>query len=279
MEALGALPMYSTPRASSAISDIRGFIGMVIDKGFAYQSGGSVYFDVTQSKTFGEISHYSQETMIELARERGGNVEDPHKRHPLDFVLWHPSAVDEPSWETLWGAGRPGWHIECSALALRELGTTIDLHGGGSDLIFPHHECERAQSEAATDELFVKHWMHVAMVSMDGHKMSKSRGNLVFVDKLRTRFDPRVIRLGLIEHHYRFEWEWDEDMFARNIDRLALWGTGTKLDDGELLGLVREALDDDLNTPRAVTLIDAAAKNGVDVSNAANLLGVNLARS
>ena len=117
------------------------------------------------------------------------------------------------------------------------------------------------------------------MVSMDGHKMSKSRGNLVFVDKLRTRFDPRVIRLGLIEHHYRFEWEWDEDMFARNIDRLALWGTGTKLDDGELLGLVRDALDDDLNTPRAVTLIDAAAKNGVDVSNAANLLGVNLARS
>ena len=279
MEALGALPMYSTPRASSAISDIRGFIGMVIDKGFAYQSGGSVYFDVTQSKTFGEISHYSQETMIELARERGGNVEDPHKRHPLDFVLWHPSAVDEPSWETMWGPGRPGWHIECSALALRELGTTIDLHGGGSDLIFPHHECERAQSEAATEELFVKHWMHVAMVSMDGHKMSKSRGNLVFVDKLRTRFDPRVIRLGLIEHHYRFEWEWDEAMFVRNVDRLANWSAGTKADGGELLGLVREALDDDLDTPRAVTLIDAAAKNGVDVSTAANLLGVTLVRS
>ena len=279
MEALGALPMYSTPRASSAISDIRGFIGMVIDKGFAYQSGGSVYFDVTQSKTFGEISHYSQETMIELARERGGNVEDPHKRHPLDFVLWHPSAVDEPSWETMWGPGRPGWHIECSALALRELGTTIDLHGGGSDLIFPHHECERAQSEAATEELFVKHWMHVAMVSMDGHKMSKSRGNLVFVDKLRTRFDPRVIRLGLIEHHYRFEWEWDEAMFVRNVDRLANWSAGTKADGGELLGLVREALDDDLDTPRAVTLIDAAAKNSVDVSTAANLLGVTLVRS
>ena len=279
MEALGALPMYSTPRASSAISDIRGFIGMVIDKGFAYQSGGSVYFDVTQSKTFGEISHYSQETMIELARERGGNVEDPHKRHPLDFVLWHPSAVDEPSWETMWGPGRPGWHIECSALALRELGTTIDLHGGGSDLIFPHHECERAQSEAATEELFVKHWMHVAMVSMDGHKMSKSRGNLVFVDKLRTRFDPRVIRLGLIEHHYRFEWEWDEAMFVRNVDRLANWSAGTKADGGELLGLVREALDDDLDTPRAVTLIDAAAKNSVDVSTAANWLGVTLVRS
>jgi len=278
MEALGVLPMYSTPRASSAISDIRGFIGMVIDKGFAYQSGGSVYFDVTQSKTFGEISHYSQETMIELARERGGNVEDPHKRHPLDFVLWHPSAVDEPSWETMWGPGRPGWHIECSALALRELGTTIDLHGGGSDLIFPHHECERAQSEAATGEQFVKHWMHVAMVSMDGHKMSKSRGNLVFVDKLRTRFDPRVIRLGLIEHHYRYEREWNEEMFARNVDRLANWATGTTKDDDQLLNSVRDALDDDLDTPRAVALIDKAVVTGVDVTNAARLLGIELKR-
>lgn len=108
-----------------------------------------------------------------FAAERGGHIEDPHKRNQLDFVLWQPSAADEPSWDTMWGPGRPGWHIECSALALRELGTTIDLHGGGSDLIFPHHECERAQSEAATGELFVKHWMHVAMVFMDGSKMSK----------------------------------------------------------------------------------------------------------
>jgi L-cysteine:1D-myo-inositol 2-amino-2-deoxy-alpha-D-glucopyranoside ligase len=159
---------------------------------------------------------------------------------------------------------------------LRELGTTIDLHGGGSDLIFPHHECERAQSEAATGEQFVKHWMHVAMVSMDGHKMSKSRGNLVFVDKLRTRFDPRVIRLGLIEHHYRFEWEWDEDMFARNVDRLVHWGTGTKPDGGELLGLVREALDDDLDTPRAIAHIDKAVATGVDVTDAARLLGIEI---
>jgi L-cysteine:1D-myo-inositol 2-amino-2-deoxy-alpha-D-glucopyranoside ligase len=120
--------------------------------------------------------------------------------------------------------------------------------------------------------------MHVAMVSMDGHKMSKSRGNLVFVDKLRTRFDPRVIRLGLIEHHYRFEWEWDEDMFARNVDRLARWGTGTKPDGGELLGLVREALDDDLDTPRAIAHIDKAVATGVDVTDAARLLGIELKR-
>ena len=278
MTALNALPVHSTPRASSAIPDIRGFIGMVIDRGFAYESGGSVYFDVEKFPQFGSVSHYSRETMIALARERGGNVDDPHKRNPLDFVLWHPSASDEPSWDTMWGAGRPGWHIECSALALRELGTTIDLHGGGSDLIFPHHECERAQSEAATGQQFVKHWMHVAMVSMDGHKMSKSRGNLVFVDKLRTQHDPMAIRLGLIEHHYRTEWEWDDGLMARNELRLAKWKSAAHVggSDGDsgLLAEVRSALDNDLDSPTAVQLIDAAAKNGVAVGDSARLLGV-----
>jgi L-cysteine:1D-myo-inositol 2-amino-2-deoxy-alpha-D-glucopyranoside ligase len=278
MTALNALPVHSTPRASSAIPDIRGFIGMVIDRGFAYESGGSVYFDVEKFPQFGSVSHYSRETMIALARERGGNVDDPHKRNPLDFVLWHPSASDEPSWDTMWGAGRPGWHIECSALALRELGTTIDLHGGGSDLIFPHHECERAQSEAATGQQFVKHWMHVAMVSMDGHKMSKSRGNLVFVDKLRTQHDPMAIRLGLIEHHYRTEWEWDNGLMVRNEARLAQWKSaarvGVSLGDPGLLVDVRSALDNDLDTPTAVTLVDAAVKNGIAVGDSARLLGV-----
>jgi L-cysteine:1D-myo-inositol 2-amino-2-deoxy-alpha-D-glucopyranoside ligase len=278
MEALNALKVHSTPRASSAIPDIRGFIGMVMDRGFAYEAGGSVYFDVSKSQRFGNLSHYDNETMIALARERGGNVEDPNKRHPLDFVLWHPSASDEPSWETMWGAGRPGWHIECSALALRELGTTIDLHGGGSDLIFPHHECERAQSEAATGQPFAKHWMHVAMVSMDGHKMSKSRGNLVFVDKLRTDHDPMAIRLGLIEHHYRVEWEWDEGLMGRNQERLSKWRStrsATKMTNGRtVLDDVRDALDDDLDTPAAVRMVDDAAQRGFDVRDAASLLGV-----
>jgi L-cysteine:1D-myo-inositol 2-amino-2-deoxy-alpha-D-glucopyranoside ligase len=278
MTALNALPVHSTPRASSAIPDIRGFIGMVIDRGFAYESGGSVYFDVEKFPQFGSVSHYSRETMIALARERGGNVDDPHKRNPLDFVLWHPSASDEPSWDTMWGAGRPGWHIECSALALRELGTTIDLHGGGSDLIFPHHECERAQSEAATGQPFVKHWMHVAMVSMDGHKMSKSRGNLVFVDKLRTQHDPMAIRLGLIEHHYRKEWEWDDGLMARNEARLLKWKSvaqvGSSQGDIGLLADVRSALDNDLDTPTAVALVDVAASKGVAVGDSAQLLGV-----
>jgi L-cysteine:1D-myo-inositol 2-amino-2-deoxy-alpha-D-glucopyranoside ligase len=217
--------------------------------------------------------------MVEFARERGGNPDDPNKRNPLDFVLWHPSADDEPSWDAMWGAGRPGWHIECSALALRELGTTIDLHGGGTDLIFPHHECERAQSEAATGEPFVRHWMHVAMVHMDGQKMSKSLGNLVFVDKLRTVYDPRAIRLGIIEHHYRIEWEWDDTLMPRNQARLESWLASAGGRPGAvLLEAVRARMDDDLDTPGALALIDAAAAGGTDVTAAAALLGVNLGR-
>jgi L-cysteine:1D-myo-inositol 2-amino-2-deoxy-alpha-D-glucopyranoside ligase len=277
MDALNVLPVYSTPRASSAISDIRGFIGMVLDRGFAYAAGGSVYFDVTKFPSFGEVSHYSHEQMIEFARQRGGNVDDPHKRNPLDFVLWHPSADDEPAWDAQWGAGRPGWHIECSALALRELGTTIDLHGGGSDLIFPHHECERAQSEAATGEVFVKHWMHVAMVFKDGEKMSKSLGNLVFVDALRKEWDPRSIRLGIIEHHYRNEWEWDDTLMPRNHDRLVAWKASVGGQASTLLDEVRACLDDDLNTPAALAAIDRAAEAGTDVTDSAALLGVDLA--
>ena len=286
LRALNFVPMHATPRASSAISDIRGFIGMVLERGFAYEAGGSVYFDVARFGKFGSVSHYDRAEMLRLARERGGNVDDPNKRDPLDFVLWQPSAADEPSWDTIWGAGRPGWHIECSALALRELGTTIDLHGGGTDLIYPHHECERAQSEAATGAPFVRHWMHVAMVWMDGYKMSKSRGNLVFVDQLRKRYDPRAIRLGLIVNHYRSEWEWDEGLIDRATDRLGKWSqstldskpSSTRDQEGvrALMDTVRHHLDSDLDAPAAVRAIDEAAARGIDVSEAAALLGVDL---
>jgi L-cysteine:1D-myo-inositol 2-amino-2-deoxy-alpha-D-glucopyranoside ligase len=274
MAALGLLPVWSTPRATSAIPDIRGFIGMVLDRGHAYQAGGAVYFDVSSFPDFGSVSHCSREEMLALARERGGNVDDPHKRDPLDFVLWQPSLDDEPSWETMWGPGRPGWHIECSALALRELGTTIDLHGGGADLIFPHHECERAQSEAATGEPFVRHWMHQAMVHMDGAKMSKSLGNLVFVSELRKTVEPMAIRLLLLEEHYRTPWSWDDSRVPRAVERLEAWraaGSG----DGAL-DAVRAALDDDLDLPTAIAAVDAAAAHGDGISAAADLLGISL---
>ena len=129
-----------------------------------------MYFDVTTFPRFGEVSHFDPATMLAMAAEHGGNPDDPNKRHPLDFVLWQPSLPDEPAWESRWGPGRPGWHIECSALVLRELGETIDVHGGGRDLVFPHHECETAQSEAATGVPFVRHWLHVGLVGLDGHE-------------------------------------------------------------------------------------------------------------
>jgi L-cysteine:1D-myo-inositol 2-amino-2-deoxy-alpha-D-glucopyranoside ligase len=277
LAALNALPVVSTPRASSAIPDIRGFIGMVLDRGYAYQAGGAVYFDVSKFESFGTVGNYRRDEMLALARERGGDVDNPAKRDPLDFVLWQPSAPDEPSWDTLWGPGRPGWHIECSALALRELGTTIDLHGGGTDLIFPHHECERAQSEAATGEPFVRHWMHTALIGKDGQKMSKSLGNLVFVDALRKEWDPMAIRLAIVEHHYRTEWDWDDDLMPRSAKRLDAW-RGARGGSGgdDVLTDVRAALDDDLDTPRAVAAIDDAVDRGTDVRPAAALLGVVL---
>jgi len=272
MAALGMLEAWSEPRATSAIADIRGFIGMVLERGHAYQAGGAVYFDVSTAPHFGSVSGYSREEMLVLAAERGGNVDDPNKRDPLDFVLWQPSLDDEPSWDSLWGPGRPGWHIECSALALRELGTTIDLHGGGADLIFPHHECEVAQSEAATGEPFVRHWMHQAMVRMDGEKMSKSLGNLVFVSELRKEWEPMAIRLVIVENHYRTAWEWDDTRMPRAAERLERWravGAG----DGAL-DAVRDRLDDDLDAPGAVAAIDEAAAQGQGVSAAALLLGI-----
>ncbi len=274
MAALGMLACWSEPRATSAIADIRGFIGMVLDRGHAYVAGGAVYFEVASYPGFGELSKLDRTEMLVLAAERGGNPDDPAKRDPLDFVLWQPSAPDEPAWGSLWGPGRPGWHIECSTLAMRELDTTIDLHGGGSDLVFPHHECERAQSEAATGDLFARHWMHQAMVRMDGEKMSKSLGNLVFVSDLLKEYDPRAVRLAVLSHHYRDSWAWRPEMMVEAAERLARWQPAAA---GEgPLGDVRAALDADLDTPAAVAHIDAAAGRGRGVAAAAMLLGVDL---
>ncbi|MGH9271358.1 MAG: cysteine--tRNA ligase, partial [Ilumatobacteraceae bacterium] len=213
---------------------------------------------------------------LALGRQRGGDVDNPAKRNPLDFVLWQPSAPDEPSWDTLWGPGRPGWHIECSALALRELGTTIDLHGGGADLIFPHHESERAQSEAATGEPFVRHWMHTCLIDKDGEKMSKSLGNLVFVDALRKEWEPMAIRVACIGHHYRTPWSWDDDLMPQSQARLERWRMATDGRPSPVVEEVRAHLDDDLDTPAAFEVIDEVATRGHDVTEAAALLGIVL---
>ena len=274
MEALGLLKPFSEPRATSAIHDILGFIGMVLDNGHAYQAAGAVYFSVDTFERFGQISHLSREEMLPLAAERGGNPDDPAKRDPLDFVLWQPSAPDEPSWPSMWGPGRPGWHIECSALAMRELGTTIDIHGGGADLIFPHHESEAAQSEAATGQPFVRHWVHQAMVRFDGEKMSKSLGNLVFVSDLVKEWDPMAVRLAILTNHYRTSWDWTDDLLPEAVERLGRWRAAGEGDGG--LDAVRAALDDDLDVPRALAAVDDAVRRGQGVSAAAALLGVTL---
>ncbi len=213
--------------------------------------------------------------MLAMAAEQGGNPDDPNKRHPLDFVLWQPSLPDEPSWESRWGPGRPGWHIECSALALRELGETIDVHGGGRDLVFPHHECETAQSESVTGRPFVRHWLHVGLVGLDGTKMSKSLGNLVFVGDLLKEWEPAAVRLALLAHHYRPDWEWTGEDLPRAAARLEAWraappvapragpAPGGEPATDRALELVRARLDDDLDTPGALAALDAEAASAV----------------
>jgi len=282
MSMLNLLPVYSEPRATSAISEILSLIGDVLQTGHAYESHGSVYFDVSSYPEFGRISGYSPQRMLELAAEHGGNPDDPHKRHPLDFVLWQPSLPDEPSWESRWGPGRPGWHIECSALALRELGESIDIHGGGRDLVFPHHECETAQSESVTGQQFVQVWFHVGLVGLDGTKMSKSLGNLIFVGDLCKAWEPAAVRLALLAHHYRTDWDWvtDKDMPTASA-RLSLWRSSIEGDDGDDdgatgLAAVRAALDTDLDTLGALEALDSEALAGRSVLAGAQLLGVEL---
>jgi L-cysteine:1D-myo-inositol 2-amino-2-deoxy-alpha-D-glucopyranoside ligase len=277
MKLINLLPVYSEPRATSAIPEILTLIGRTFENGMAYEVDGSVYFEVSKFPRFGNISHASREDMLDLAAIHGGRPDDPNKRDPLDFVLWQPSLDDEPAWESRWGPGRPGWHIECSALALRELGETVDVHGGGRDLAFPHHECEVAQSESVTGTQFVKHWMHVGLVALDGIKMSKSLGNLVFVHDLVQRSESAAVRLALLDHHYREDWEWRDELLSRAQSRLATWRTTlTTGRSSSVLDDVRGALDDDLDTPGALRAIDAAAHAGSSVASAASVLGITL---
>lgn len=274
MAALGLLPSYSEPRATSAISEILSLIEDLLKLGYAYQTDGAVYFEASKSSNFGEISHYSRVEMLALAAERGGNPEDERKRDPLDFVLWQASKPDEPWWESRWGPGRPGWHIECSALAMRDLGPTVDIHGGGLDLLFPHHECESAQSQAATGLPFVKYWMHVGMVRLDGVKMSKSLGNLVFVGDLLKEWEPGVVRLAILANHYRTSWDWSDDLLIQAQKRLKLWRSSGSGEGG--IQEVRSAIDNDLDLPSALEAADEAAGRGLGVSSAASLIGVDI---
>jgi L-cysteine:1D-myo-inositol 2-amino-2-deoxy-alpha-D-glucopyranoside ligase len=263
MAALEVLPPIAEPRATESIPRIIELVSRLLESGHAYLTAGSAYFDVTSFERFGQLSHYRPEQMVKLARERGGNPDDPHRRAPLDFVLWQPSLADEPAWRAPFGVGRPGWHIECSAMAMHEHGPTLDLHGGGTDLIFPHHECEIAQSEAITREPFVKHWLHSAMVNYEGEKMSKSLGNLVFISDLLKHGDARAIRLALLRHHYRHGFEWYDTDLEEGVALLHRLLAAAQATDGPdprpFAERVRDAIDDDLDTPRALEALDDLA--------------------
>ena len=200
--------------------------------------------------------------MLAVANERGNVPDDPNKQDPLDFVLWQAAKPDEPTWESSWGPGRPGWHIECSAMSMSVLGKTVDIHGGGADLIFPHHECEIAQSENATDvKPFTRYWMHVAMVGYQGEKMSKSLGNLVIASDVLKSYPADAFRLYLFSHHYRETWEYiDEEIeewsnLARDMREsieTQSYGVGEALDPTPYRMRFLAALEDDLDTPAAI---------------------------
>ena len=273
LEALGVLEPWSEPRATSAIADIRGMTSRFLSDGHAYEVDGWVYYRHQTSESFGTISRHSRVDMRAIGQGRGEDPDDPRKAHPLDTVLWQPSADDEPSWEAPWGSGRPGWHVECTALALRELGT-VDLHGGGCDLVYPHHEFCSAQFESA-GMAPVGHWMHQSCVHLRGEPMSKSTGNLIFVRELLDLHDPMIVRLAVLSQHYRAkEWTWTDDLIEQASERLERWrsngpGVGS-------IDAVRERLDDDLDVPGAIEIIDAAVAAGDGVGGCAELLGVSL---
>ena len=275
LAALGVLEPWSEPRATSAIADIRGMTSRFLSNDYAYEVDGWVYYRHQASESFGSIGQHSRVDMRAIGKQRGEDPDDERKEHPLDTVLWQPSADDEPSWEAPWGSGRPGWHVECTALSLRELGT-VDLHGGGCDLVYPHHEFCAAQLDSAGIAP-VGHWMHQSCVHLRGEPMSKSTGNLVFVRDLLAVFDPMAIRLAVLSQHYRStEWEWTDELLVEAADRLGEWRSA-----GASAGVgpaeeVRERLDDDLDVPGAISLIDDAAARGPGVSTSAALLGVLL---
>ena len=280
MAALNWLPPDHYPRATQHMPQMRELIGKLVTNGLAYAAEGNVYFSVSADPSYGQLSKLSREEMLPIANERGNVPDMAGKRDPLDFVLWQRSAPDEPSWESPWGPGRPGWHIECSAMSMAYLGPRFEIHGGGGDLLFPHHESELAQSEGATgDRPFVGWWTHAGMLSYDGDKMSKSLANLVLVRDLLRTYPGDAIRHYLVSRHYRSEVHFTEADLAASAESAALLrracvraeelapadpaqATVSALD--RIVADHRErflaAMDHDLDTPAAMPELEALAR-------------------
>lgn len=265
------------PRATEEIPVIIEMVQSLLDQGFAYVRDGNVYFRVASDPDYGQLCRCSREEMIALSAERGADPTDPRKEDPLDFILWQAAQPGEPTWDSPWGPGRPGWHIECSAMAVKYLGPQLDIHGGGYDLIYPHHESEIAQSEGVTGQRpFARFWVHVGMVEYQGAKMSKSLGNLVLVRDALRRHSGDAIRLYLLSHHYRTPFEYEDDGPARFeplVERLRRavdhpGGSGRPLDLSPLMERFVRAIGDDLDTPSAIQVLSEMAETTIRAGDA-----------
>jgi L-cysteine:1D-myo-inositol 2-amino-2-deoxy-alpha-D-glucopyranoside ligase len=294
MTALNVLPPRDYIGAVESIPSVARHVEDLQEQGAVYAVDGDLYFRVSRDAAFGSLSGLNREEMIRIFAERGGDPGRDGKEDPLDCLVWQSARPDEPAWNTSLGHGRPGWHIECTAIALDHLGMGFDVQGGGSDLVFPHHEMCAAEAQVLTGTApFARHYVHSGMVAWQGHKMSKSRGNLVFVSQLRHEgIEPAAIRLALLAHHYRSDWAWTPQGLEGARERLALWRSAVDLESGPdaapVLERVRVALADDLRTPSALDAIDAwcvSAASGTSADPAApglvrdladGLLGVRL---
>ena len=270
MEKLNVFSPTHYVKATGSIPEMIEFIKVLLQKGFAYEKNGNVYFEVNKFKNYGKLSKYSRAQMLPLLRERGGNPDDPLKKDALDFLLWQKSMSGEPFWQSPWGKGRPGWHIECSSMINKFLGEQIDIHGGGKDLIFPHHESEIAQSESFSGKSpFVKYWMHTAMVSYQGEKMAKSLGNLVMAKDLLEKYSSNAVRWTILTHHYRKPWEFEEPEVkeAQKItDKLLALPYSKKEPNMNILSAFFKFLDDDLDTKNALLEIVKLSQNELNSS-------------
>jgi L-cysteine:1D-myo-inositol 2-amino-2-deoxy-alpha-D-glucopyranoside ligase len=248
------------------------------DRGHVYDVDGDLYFDVHSDPRFGRVSRLDEAEMLAVFADRGGDPDRSGKKHPLDCVLWQAERPGEPAWDSSLGRGRPGWHIECSSIALRHLGQDFDVQGGGSDLAFPHHEMSASHAQAAFDgSSFARAYVHAGMVGYQGEKMSKSKGNLVLVSRLREAgVDPMTIRLAILAQHYRSDWEWTQEHLTLARTRLEAWRTaaGSASYDRavELAGAVRTALAEDLDAPAAVALVDDWAHSAPGDGSGAQLV-------
>ena len=275
MTALRVLPPTHYVGAVEAMDEIAAYVMTLLDAGAAYRlatpHGDDFYFPVATAAHFGQVAGLDPATMLALSAERGGDPQRAGKKDPLDALLWLAARPGEPSWPSPLGPGRPGWHVECTAIALNRLGSGFDVQGGGADLLFPHHELSAAHGEVGSGQWpFARAYVHAGMVGLDGEKMSKSRGNLVFVSTLRAGgTDPGALRLALLAAPYRADREWTSATLARGEQRLAAWQAGMQRPSGasgtEVLAAVRAALANDLDTPTALALIDAwCAADGAD---------------